>query len=139
MFCYDVRRLFSPRSSTTKLRYNRGIHMPNQITLPSKRSYLSDVRSALRAYIHAKHPETHPDALSWDIAKWESCRSEAIADDVHEDRIPKILACVQRRRMCRLALTGSLRSSYHAQLVFALTKLPSDVRIMQFRLAHFNL
>ena len=70
--------------------------MPNLLTFPSKRPYPTDVRSALQAYIHGKHPETHPDAFSWDIAKWESCRSEAIADNVHEDRIPKILTCVLR-------------------------------------------
>lgn len=69
--------------------------MPNQLTFPSKRSYPADVRSALKAYIHEKHPETHPDAFKWDIAKWESCRAEAIKDYVHEERIPKILTCVQ--------------------------------------------
>lgn len=68
--------------------------MTNLLTIPIKRSHPADIRSSLRTYIHEKHPETHPDAFAWDISKWEELRSAAVSDVIHEDRIPKIIACV---------------------------------------------
>ncbi|KAF8312441.1 BRO1-domain-containing protein [Clavulina sp. PMI_390] len=82
--------------------------MPNLLAIPNKRSHPADIKTALRAYIHDKHPETHPDAFAEDISKWEASRKEAVANDIHSERIPAILA-------------------YHTQLVFASSKLPDDV------------
>ncbi|KAI0766745.1 ALIX V-shaped domain binding to HIV-domain-containing protein [Irpex lacteus] len=50
----------------------------------------------------------HPDAFKWDIERWETLRKEATDNAVHSNRIKPML-------------------SYHAQLVFILTKLPFDI------------
>ncbi|TFY77999.1 hypothetical protein EWM64_g6012 [Hericium alpestre] len=82
--------------------------MPNQLSIPFKKTYAVPLKQAVQDHIQARHPETSPHAFQWDIARWESFRKEAISGGaVHVDRIE--------------ALT-----SYHAQLVFILTKLPAD-------------
>ncbi|KAI0342763.1 BRO1-domain-containing protein [Trametopsis cervina] len=76
--------------------------------IPFKKTYTLPIRQAVREYISANHKDTHPDAFKWDISRWESLRKECTGDSVHLDRIKHTL-------------------SYHAQLVFVLTKLPFDI------------
>ncbi|KAM5535914.1 hypothetical protein V8D89_010354 [Ganoderma adspersum] len=82
--------------------------MPNQVSIPFKRTYVVPIREATREYILSHYTDTHPDAYRWDIGQWEKLRSEAVQSVVHVDRVNALI-------------------SYHAQLVFILTKLPSDI------------
>ncbi|KAI8980207.1 BRO1-domain-containing protein [Trametes punicea] len=82
--------------------------MPNQLSIPFKRTYIIPLRQALRDYILSHHSDTHPDAFRWDIGHWEKLRSEATSGAVHIDRVGALI-------------------SYHAQLVFILAKLPADI------------
>ncbi|KAH7927929.1 pH-response regulator [Leucogyrophana mollusca] len=81
--------------------------MPNQLAVPFKKTYAASVRQAARDYILA-HTEDHPDAFKWDIDLWESLRTSGTGGIVHVEQINAAI-------------------SYHAQLVFILTKLPSDI------------
>ncbi|KAI0925777.1 hypothetical protein AcV5_008415 [Taiwanofungus camphoratus] len=82
--------------------------MPNQLSIPFKKTYVVQLRQAVRNYILEKHPNAHPDAFRWDINCWEALRKDGVGGVVHVDRVQT-----------------SLR--YHAQLVFILTKLPADI------------
>ncbi|EIW57583.1 BRO1-domain-containing protein [Trametes versicolor FP-101664 SS1] len=82
--------------------------MPNQLSIPCKKTYTIPIRQAVRDYILSHHHDTHPDAYRWDIGHWEKLRAEATSGGVHVDRVGTLL-------------------SYHAQLVFILTKLPPDI------------
>ncbi|KAI0065090.1 BRO1-domain-containing protein [Artomyces pyxidatus] len=82
--------------------------MPNQISIPSKKTYSVPLKQAVYNHIQSKHPDTHPEAFKWDISRWESLRKAAVGGTVHVDRVNAIIG-------------------YHAQLVFALTKLPADI------------
>ncbi|EJF64930.1 pH-response regulator [Dichomitus squalens LYAD-421 SS1] len=82
--------------------------MPNQLSIPFKRTYVIPIREAVRQYILSHYTDTHPDAYKWDIGQWEKLRAEAISSVVHIDRVNALI-------------------SYHAQLVFILTKLPHDI------------
>ncbi|KAH7913212.1 BRO1-like domain-containing protein [Hygrophoropsis aurantiaca] len=81
--------------------------MPNQLAIPFKRTYTAVVKQAVRDYI-LTHTEDHPDAFEWDINTWESLRTNGTGGVIHVERI-------------------SAAISYHAQLVFILTKFPSDI------------
>ncbi|OBZ72455.1 pH-response regulator protein palA/RIM20 [Grifola frondosa] len=82
--------------------------MPNQLSIPSKKTSLIQIRQAVREYILSKHTDTHPDAFRWDIGRWEALRKDAVGGVLHVDRVKPSLI-------------------YHAQLVFILTKLPPDI------------
>ncbi|KAI0331883.1 BRO1-domain-containing protein [Cubamyces sp. BRFM 1775] len=82
--------------------------MPNQLSIPFKRTYIIPIRQAVRDYILAHYRDTHPDAYRWDIGHWEKLRAEATSGGVHIERVHALI-------------------SYHAQLVFVLTKLPADI------------
>ncbi|KAI1796839.1 pH-response regulator [Ganoderma leucocontextum] len=82
--------------------------MPNQLSIPFKRTYVVPIREATREYILSHYTDTHPDAYRWDIAQWEKLRAEAVETVLHVDRVNALI-------------------SYHAQLVFILTKLPADI------------
>ncbi|KAI0367789.1 BRO1-domain-containing protein [Pilatotrama ljubarskyi] len=82
--------------------------MPNQLSIPFKKTYIIPIRQAVREYIHSRYSDTHPDAFRWDISHWEKLRAEATSGGVHIDRVNAMI-------------------SYHAQLVFILTKLPADI------------
>ncbi|TFK47825.1 pH-response regulator [Heliocybe sulcata] len=82
--------------------------MPNQLSVPFKKTYNVDVKKAARDYIYAKHVDTHPDAFKWDLNEWESLRKDATGGVVRVDRVDPAVR-------------------YNAQLVFILTKLPVDI------------
>ncbi|KZT73000.1 BRO1-domain-containing protein [Daedalea quercina L-15889] len=82
--------------------------MPNQLSVPFKRSYAVEIRHAVREYIFKNHTDTHPDAFRWDVSRWETLRKDSVGGVVHVDRVNTSL-------------------SYHAQLVFITTKLPADI------------
>ncbi|KAI0689995.1 BRO1-domain-containing protein [Cytidiella melzeri] len=82
--------------------------MTNLLSVPFKRTYVLPIREGVREYISAHHKDTHPGAFKWDIDRWDILRKEATDNVVHMDRIKPML-------------------SYHAQLVFILTKLPFDI------------
>ncbi|PCH42163.1 BRO1-domain-containing protein [Wolfiporia cocos MD-104 SS10] len=82
--------------------------MPNQISVPFKRTYEIELRQAVREYILKKYSDRHPDAFRWDIGRWEALRKDGVGGVVHVDKVKSSL-------------------TYHAQLVFILTKLPADI------------
>ncbi|OJT11438.1 pH-response regulator protein palA/RIM20 [Trametes pubescens] len=61
--------------------------MPNQLSIPCKKTYTIPIRQAVRDYILSHHNDTHPDAYRWDIGHWEKLRAEATSGGVHVDRI----------------------------------------------------
>ncbi|KAF7986480.1 hypothetical protein HWV62_31277 [Athelia sp. TMB] len=83
--------------------------MPNLLVVPFKQSYKAPVKQALRDYIHSS-TTLHPDAFKWDIDTWDILREESRGTVPHVDQIDKMI-------------------SYHAQLVFILTKLPTDIKL----------
>ncbi|KZT07808.1 BRO1-domain-containing protein [Laetiporus sulphureus 93-53] len=82
--------------------------MPNQLSVPFKRTHAAELRQAVKEYLLMNRTETHPDAFRWDINRWEALRKDGVGGVVHVDRVKAVL-------------------SYHAQLVFILTKLPPDI------------
>ncbi|KAF7794805.1 hypothetical protein EIP86_005947 [Pleurotus ostreatoroseus] len=82
--------------------------MPNQLFIPFKKTTEVPIRQQAREYIRANHTDTHPDAFKWDYNRWEALRKDATSCTVHVDSL-KIV------------------SSYHAQLIYILTKLPNDI------------
>ncbi|GJE88739.1 BRO1-domain-containing protein [Phanerochaete sordida] len=82
--------------------------MPNLLEIPFKKTQDLPICQTVREYILASHSDVHPDAFKWDINQWETLRKQATARVVHVDRVKVLL-------------------SYHAQLVFILTKLPLDI------------
>jgi len=82
--------------------------MPNQLSVPFKKTYTTDIRQAAREYISKNHTDTHPDAFRWDINRWETLRKDGVGGVIHVGKVEP-----------------SLR--YHAQLVFIMTKLPVDI------------
>ncbi|CAL1716692.1 unnamed protein product [Somion occarium] len=82
--------------------------MSNQLSIPFKKTRSIPIRQAVKDYILSAHPDTHPDAFKNDITEWEALRKDCIGGVVHPDRIQSAI-------------------KYHAQLVFILTKLPSDI------------
>lgn len=89
--------------------------MPNHLTIPFKKTYSCPIPIATRDYIR-NHTEDHPDAYIRDINQWKALRDIGTGGVLHADRINFALA-------------------YHAQLVFILAKLPSDINL-EFSYAH---
>lgn len=89
--------------------------MPNHLTIPFKKAYACPIHIATRDYIR-NHTEDHPDAYIRDIDQWKALRDIGTGGVLHADRINFALA-------------------YHAQLVFILAKLPSDINL-EFSYAH---
>ena len=61
--------------------------MPNQLSIPFKKTYLPDIRKAVREYILSQFVDFHPDALKWDIDRWEAMRQKGVGGVVHVDRV----------------------------------------------------
>ncbi|KAG2147589.1 BRO1-like domain-containing protein [Suillus clintonianus] len=89
--------------------------MPNHLSIPFKKTYSCPIPIATRDYIQ-NHTEDHPDAYIRDINQWKSLRDIGTGGVLHSDRINFAL-------------------NYHAQLVFILAKLPSDINL-EFSYAH---
>lgn len=100
--------------------------MPNQLTIPFKKTYVVPIRDAVRQYILSSYRDTHPDAYRWDIAHWETLRKDGTGGTVHVDRVQTTIRYLASRPFYASYSLCALRS-YHAQLVFILTKLPPDV------------
>ena len=101
--------------------------MPNQLSLPFKKTWDIDVKSAVGSYLKDVMG-THPDAFRWDISRWKTLRKEAVGGVVRSDRIDVALKC-------RFSIQSSIRlfdhscwCSYHAQLLYILAKFPTNVR-----------
>ncbi|KIP08198.1 hypothetical protein PHLGIDRAFT_104576 [Phlebiopsis gigantea 11061_1 CR5-6] len=82
--------------------------MPNLLTIPFKKTFDVPIKQRVRDYISQYHTDVHPDALKWDISRWEALRKDGVGGVVHVDRV-------------------KASTVYHAQLVFILTKLPLDI------------
>ena len=65
--------------------------MPNQLSIPFKKTYVVPIREAVRDYILSHHLDTHPDAYRWDISRWEKLRAEAVSNVVHVDRVKALI------------------------------------------------
>ncbi|KIJ62786.1 hypothetical protein HYDPIDRAFT_182503 [Hydnomerulius pinastri MD-312] len=89
--------------------------MPNILIIPFKKTYATPIRDKARDYIQ-NQTEDHPDAYKSDIAQWETLRAACTTSSVRNDTISAFL-------------------SYHAQLLFVLTKLPPDINL-EFSYAH---
>ena len=78
--------------------------MPNQLSVPFKRTYAIPLREAVREYISSHYTDTHPDAYRWDIAQWEKLRAGIISGVVHVDRVNVFLryACTSVLVVCEL-------------------------------------
>ncbi|KAI6115655.1 BRO1-like domain-containing protein [Pisolithus croceorrhizus] len=85
--------------------------MPNHLVVPFKKTYTAPIRSSVRDYI-LHHTEDHPDAYRSDIAQWESLR----------------VACMNTTTAHHSSDVDAFLK-YHAQLVFVLAKLPSDINL----------
>ncbi|KAI6133596.1 BRO1-like domain-containing protein [Pisolithus croceorrhizus] len=85
--------------------------MPNHLVIPFKKTYTAPIRSSVRDYI-LHHTEDHPDAYRSDIAQWESLR----------------VACMNTTTAHHTSDVDAFLK-YHAQLVFVLAKLPSDINL----------
>lgn len=97
--------------------------MPNHLCIPFKKTYSCSIPTAARDYIR-NYTEDHPDAYIRDINQWKSLREIGTGGVLHADRIKPSLQWV---RHVLIPTSNLTRSSYHAQLVFILAKLPSDV------------
>ncbi|TDL25855.1 pH-response regulator [Rickenella mellea] len=82
--------------------------MSNQVSIPFKTTSPIPIKQAISDYILSNHPYTSPDAFAWDITQWEQLRSNCNDGAVRVDKTQAFI-------------------KYHAQLVFILTKLPSDI------------
>ncbi|KAF9237666.1 BRO1-like domain-containing protein [Melanogaster broomeanus] len=89
--------------------------MPNHLSIPFKKTYATPLRAKVRDYIQNQTAD-HPDAYKPDISQWESLRAACTTNAIRSDSVNTFL-------------------SYHAQLVFVLTKLPSDINL-EFAYAH---
>ncbi|KAL4062196.1 BRO1-like domain-containing protein [Scleroderma citrinum] len=83
--------------------------MPNHLGIPVKKTYPASIRTGVRDYI-LNHTEDHPEAYRTDISQWESLRAACTNATAHSSNIDPFL-------------------KYHAQLVFILAKLPSDINL----------
>ena len=68
--------------------------MPNQLSLPTKKTYVLPIREAVDRHIRNKHPETHPDAFKADVDRWEVLRAAAVEPRVHVETASAIVQCV---------------------------------------------
>ena len=65
--------------------------MPNQLSVPFKKTYVVPLREAVREYILTHYMDTHPDAYRWDISHWEKLRAELVSNTVHIDRANSLI------------------------------------------------
>lgn len=107
--------------------------MPNHLSLPLKKTYPVQIRAPVRDYLH-NHSQDHPDLYKYDISQWEALRAPCILPDARNDAADAFLWSVPRLGL-KIGLTFC---SYHAQLVFVLTKFPSDVCAIQCPSIHSN-
>ena len=120
--------------SSTAIRYlPLSSRMPNQLNIPFKKTTDIPIRAAVRKYISEKYQDTHPEALKWDTSQWETLRKDGVGGTVHVDRVPSAQLYVQNALTRRQRHSLNTLPSYHAQLVFILTKLPPDVSL---RISH---
>ncbi|KAH0833294.1 putative pH-response regulator [Lanmaoa asiatica] len=89
--------------------------MPNHLSIPFKKTYPAHIRTQVRDYLN-DNSQDHPDLYKHDIADWEALRAPCVLHDVRTDAVDAFL-------------------SYHAQLVFVLIKLPSDIGL-EFSYVH---
>ncbi|QRV89818.1 vacuolar protein sorting-associated protein BRO1 [Ceratobasidium sp. AG-Ba] len=82
--------------------------MPNQLHIPFKHTPPAHIHDAVGAYIEFHHPDAHPDAFKWDIARWTDLRRDGVGGYVHVDRLDASLL-------------------YHAHLVLLSTKFPANI------------
>ncbi|KAH9942761.1 pH-response regulator [Amylocystis lapponica] len=68
--------------------------MPNQLSIPFKKTYVIQLRQAVRQYILSNYTDTHPDAFKWDISRWETLRKDGAGGIVHVDRVNNTLECI---------------------------------------------
>ncbi|KAG6329314.1 hypothetical protein ID866_9775, partial [Astraeus odoratus] len=101
-----------PSRSITRDRPTDTAKMPNHLGIPFKKAYATSVRASVRDYILGQ-TEDHPDAYRADIAQWESLRA----------------ACCSAAWTTSTSAHGSDVDAYHAQLVFIVAKLPSDINL----------
>jgi programmed cell death 6-interacting protein len=99
--------------------------MPNQLSIPFKKTYVIPIKQTLRDYLYA-HGDSHPDAFKWDINRWEELRKDGVGGRVHVDRVNAAVRCACFM-FSSLGNNLNVLSRYHAQLVSILTKLPVDV------------
>lgn len=67
--------------------------MPNQLSIPFKKTWDIPLRQAVRDHILKKYTDTHPDAFRWDISRWETLRKDGVGGVVHVDRVKTSLWC----------------------------------------------
>lgn len=70
--------------------------MPNQLSVPFKKTHAAELRQAVKEYLLVNHTETHPDAFRWDINRWEVLRKDGVGGVVHIDRVKAVLRCISR-------------------------------------------
>jgi len=72
--------------------------MSNQLVIPFKRATDPPIGEAVREYLAKYHPEVLPDDFLWDIAHWESLRTQISSDTVHativDTTLKSVLACL---------------------------------------------
>lgn len=61
--------------------------MPNQLSIPFKKTAEIPIRAATRKYVSERYNDTHPDALKWDVGQWETLRRDGVGGHVHVDRV----------------------------------------------------
>jgi programmed cell death 6-interacting protein len=67
--------------------------MTNQLSIPFKKTYRTNIEQAARDYIDTQ-TEQHPDQFKADIARWEELRTVGVGEMVHVDRIKDSLRWV---------------------------------------------
>ena len=98
--------------------------MSNLLAFPFKKTVAIPVAQTARKYIQDNLPDSNPDAFKWDFREWEALRKRTLSSVIHVDLIQHFLECVTSQT---LVMSQLIPPSYHAQLVFILTKLPVDV------------
>lgn len=98
--------------------------MPNQLSVPFKKTYAVPLREAVREYILTHYTDTHPDAYRWDISHWEKLRAELVSNTVHIDRANSLI----RYDFHTSISTGSLASSSCSEAIMhsLCSSLPSS-------------
>ena len=61
--------------------------MPNLLTIPFKKTSDVPIKQSVRDYISRYHTDVHPDALKWDVSRWEALRKDGVGGVVHVDRV----------------------------------------------------
>lgn len=99
---------------------------------------------ALHAFSQSNDPESHPDALAADAKKLQDLRKSATLSSEGSDGSSLPSGMLDRMILyvhvpsCTKEKAETIHYSYHAQLVFILTKFPVDVgysRVLLLRIA----